>query len=173
MEKDIIIHSDLLDSEIFNWIQSQAITLPYYWTESTGLKGIKDSPSFATTVFEDSEELRIKSNFYDLAMIPFIKMTSLYSINVKKLIRIRIGLITNFGTKIEHAPHIDWEFPHKTMLFYLTSNENASTSFHLDKKLDVDIVENRSVLFDGLISHSSSSPTKENKRIVINYNFID
>ena len=173
MEKNIIIHNDLLDPQIFKWIQTQTIMLPYYWTESTGLEGTNDSPSFATTVFEDSDEMRIKSNFYELAMIPFIKLTNLYSVNYKKLIRIRIGLITNFGIKIEHAPHIDWGFPHKTMLFYLTTNVDCPTSFHLDDVTKVDVVENTGVLFDGMISHSSSSPTKETKRIVINYNFID
>lgn len=110
-----------------------------------------------------------------------------------KFLRIRIGLIPCTENTIVHLPHIDFSFPHKTGLLYLNTTDGDTIVY--DEKYDlknnktefdqyvrskknkilqcISPEENRIAIFDGLHYHSSSSPTRCNKRAVITFNYAD
>ena len=82
-----------------------------------------------------------------------------------------------------NSPHVDFSDEHKTMLYYVNDsdgdtifyNENYKTiknskSFSVDQK--VNPVMGRAVLFDGLKFHSSSPPFLNDRRVVININYL-
>ena len=124
------------------------------------------------------------------------------NINVNKIIRIRLGLIlSNETSQHTHGAHADLVYPHTTALFYLNDsdgdtilynemydvNYQTNNNFIEDKSkkyydtvlngevtVDTTITpeENKFVFFNGLKYHSSSTPLKNNYRIVVNYNFI-
>ena len=91
----------------------------------------------------------------------------LEKLNLKALIRIKANMYLNQGKYIIHRPHQDFSFEHKTALYYLNTN-NGHTIIG-DKKIDS--IENRIILFDGSIEHSSTNCTDANRRLNINFNY--
>ena len=88
------------------------------------------------------------------------------------IFRLRWGLTTTLNKSHKHDPHVDGSMPHKVILFYL-NNSDGDTYFYDKKHNIIDSVtpkENRAVLFDGSILHSSSKPIKFARRIVLNIN---
>jgi len=93
------------------------------------------------------------------------------------------------------VPHVDWMFPHYTVIYYITDSEgdtfifneksklNQKTItkkelFHLDETLSVKSVlkrinpkQGKAAIFDGLHYHAGSYPLKTN-RYILNFNFI-
>ena len=95
--------------------------------------------------------------------IPFFKQ-----LEMNALIRARGLLYTNQGRQIAHEKHTDYNFPHKTVVFYMNTN-NGYTEFEDGTK--VDSVENRIVFFDGSIPHNSSTCTDQKIRVVVSLNY--
>ncbi len=184
----MIINDNLLDRSIFNFIKDRVQTTAQWgFNVSTASAEVSDGPSFYSII---SDQNGIYSSMYDLLCIPLMVACSRNNIKLSKLIRIRIGLILANEKQITHAPHVDYTTPHKTMLFYLTDSDGPTILYKqkhsgiindpagADKdSLEVDQhinpVENKSVIFDGLHFHSSTTPKNEKFRIVINYNFVD
>lgn len=117
--------------------------------------------------------------------------------HITSLFRIRVGMITNKYPQKIHTPHIDSTTHHIVALLYINTCdaptriyqeryeynfkcENPSlapTEFlskmydgYVSRKIDIDSVENRLVIFDGSYFHSSTSPTNIDVRIAINFN---
>lgn len=106
---------------------------------------------------------------------------------VSFLSRVRLGLITKTEESVVHDAHVDFiNFPHRTTLLYLNDSDGPTilyNKFHKEgQKFPIecnsnDIVEkiypksNRMCSFDGYQYHSSSSPTLNNYRIVMNINY--
>ena len=109
--------------------------------------------------------------------------------DVKNLLRIRVGLQTPLGKKYVHAPHVDFQEPHYTGLFYFSTERGSGETHIYDtchdpykddmqshpanmKSIDtVEAVENRVLFFRGDVYHSSSAPEKIKRRIAVNVNF--
>jgi hypothetical protein len=91
----------------------------------------------------------------------------LEKLDVKSIIRIKANMYLNQGKYVKHRPHSDFSFQHKTALFYLNNN-NGHTIIDDTK---IESVENRVVLFDGSIKHSSTNCTDKNRRLNINFNY--
>jgi len=110
----------------------------------------------------------------------------------KKMVRGRIFLQMPRENSEVGEVHIDFYEPHYTMLYYVNDTD-GDTIFSTIHESEVEHIENefekfnyvnkktqirervspkqgRCVLFDGLIYHASSTPTK-NERFVINFNF--
>lgn len=162
---------------------------PWYYRDKT-----------AGTATEDSKTVNFASHQYGFHHTPFDHqfgwsnngllfkpiigaIEERFEIRVDTLIRIRLGMLTNIGEDASHYPHVDYNYPHKTVLLYLDSN-GGDTIFYNEmydieepnKELTVNMrhspVENRAVLFEGLQYHSSSAPTEASRRVAININFI-
>lgn len=108
-----------------------------------------------------------------------------------EILRSRCDMTLCNPNKVMHIPHVDFEDPYVpniTTIFYITDNEDCETLI-FDRKLQegedkstidfskVDILKkvnpkrNRLVAFDGDYLHTGHSPTKENRRVLINTNF--
>lgn len=114
-------------------------------------------------------------------LVPAI--TEKFGIEIESLMRIRIGMLTNIGESASHYPHVDYPYPHRTVLLYLNESDGDTIFYNEffekdieDPSLTVNLrhspKENRAVLFNGLQYHSSSAPTSCARRMTININFI-
>ena len=91
------------------------------------------------------------------------------------VVRLRWGMTTTLNKIHKHNPHIDMPIPHKVILFYLNDSDGDTNFYNKEHKI-IDSVtpkENRAVLFDGSILHSSSKPIKFARRIVLNINLVE
>jgi hypothetical protein len=187
MEENMICNDNLLDKPIFNFIKDKVTnTVQWSFIENTSCAEVPDNPSFYSIV---SNEDGPCSSLYDILCIPLLVACYKNDIKISKILRIRIGLILNNHTQITHTPHVDYTYPHKTMLFYLTNSDGPTILFkqkhvgdnknpgNLNQKFlqveeRITAVENKSVIIDGLQFHSSTTPKNDKFRIVINYNFV-
>ena len=148
--------------------------VPWAFNHNVAFGEGKMQYGFSTNVFEDN-----KVENPSLALLLNPVKNKLGDID---LIRCRVGFIFYSGQKENeyHDPHVDFEFKHKTSLFYVT-NSDAPTVFYnekypnKDKKFTVkDIVypeANSIITFNGLRYHSSSSPRKPGYRLVVTFNY--
>lgn len=109
-----------------------------------------------------------------------------FNVPVNKLLRVRVGMQTlvDENKSIIHIPHVDYREPHKTLLYYANESDGDTifyNEFYINEnsipknftqQRKVSFKKGSAVLFDGLQFHSSSSPTKHNRRIAININFL-
>ena len=143
---------------------------------------IKQAPlnfSFGHTVLtieEDSDAPVVLSNLYDSTnSIGLILKDAFELEKIYNIFRLRWGMTTTLNKIHSHTPHTDFLFPHKVILFYLNDSDGDTYFYDKEHKI-IDSVtpkENRAVLFDGSILHSSSKPIEFSRRIVLNINLID
>lgn len=104
-----------------------------------------------------------------------------------KVTRIRAGLFQRSPFSGIHVPHVDFHYPHYTMLLYINESDGDTVLFN--EKVDVTREDwsypqdfsvmgrvapqsGKAVLFNGLHYHSSSTVTKHATRLAININFV-
>lgn len=75
---------------------------------------------------------------------------------------------------IEKAIHIDRETPHTSYIFYINTNNGYTLLYDDDNGVvkKIDCIENRVLIFDGLIPHAGI-PSTNNDKCVINCNVIE
>ena len=164
--KDIINKSNfielqkLVSSNTFNW----------FFLADSAFTDIKDgiNYSFFHTAFFEG---KINSPCYDFVNSLVLQMKDRFKLNNYKITRLRFGMTTSYGQKVINKPHVDFEKKHKVILLYL-NNSDGDTYFYKNNKITKTITpeENKAVLFDGSIFHSSSKPVINNRRIVLNIN---
>ena len=104
-----------------------------------------------------------------------------------EIIRVRFGLKTykkGFTEDNYNLPHVDYHFPHKTVIFYINTTDGDTRLF--DQQFTefpepneytvqerINPIENRLLLIDGLQYHTASNPINNDNRIVININYIE
>jgi hypothetical protein len=104
----------------------------------------------------------INSNFFS-EFTPILE-----KIKPKALIRGRALLYIGKNKLIEHGKHIDFDYPHKTFILYLNTNDGFT---RLHDGQCINSVENRALFFDGSLEHNSTNCTdqKTRKLITISY----
>ena len=103
-----------------------------------------------------------QSSFY------YIIKPILNKLNVKALIRIKSNLYPRTEKLEIHKPHSDYTYKHKGAIFYINTNDGKTI---LNKNKEINSVENRLLLFEPHLSHSSTSTTNVKSRININFNY--
>lgn len=173
---DNVLNDSLLTS-IKKRIEAPEL-MPWYFIENSAtlLSYNTVNYSFYHLVWDkDSKEILSPiifdmSNTIGLISKDLFKLEKTYDI-----IRLRWGMTTTLNKIHKHDPHIDMESPHKVILFYLNDSDGDTYFYNKEHKI-IDSVtpkENRAVLFDGSILHSSSKPIKFSRRIVLNINLVN
>lgn len=140
-------------------------------------KTVEHDSSFSHVLF--SEQYR--SPFSDFFHATFLPVFENSNIPFNEIFRMRLGLIPRTDMPHEHLPHVDFYEPHGTALFCL-SGDSGETSFYNEKHAGephefftycekVTPVENQIIFFDGLQYHSSTTPTSDTPRIMLNINY--
>jgi hypothetical protein len=74
-----------------------------------------------------------------------------------------------------HELHTDFQYEHMTAIFYLNTSDGNTILLDREGKSilhEVEPVENRLLIFDGLMQHTGHSPSKNKCRVLINMNFM-
>lgn len=145
---------------------------PWYYVDDVTHQQTDNNYGFYHGIFHEG---RIISNTYNLIMPILYQLCDKQEIKYDNVLRVRAGLITKSGYVGHHAPHVDYvNLNHKTLLYYVNDSDGDTYFFDDDKNVVEKITpkKGKCILFDGNILHASSSPSKNNRRIVINFNFI-
>ena len=187
------IYNNILSPQTFEKITDiiLADNFPWYYGD-TAYANSKDASLFGYSFFHMLYDGTFNSSQGHLLEMAFLNMLDVAGEKLDKLIRIRLGMITVTSKTILHPPHVDFDFPHRTGLFYLNSTDgdtviynekyNPSSKYDgydyyklIQDKLTVKQIitpkENSFTSFDGFHYHQSSTPTLVPRRIVINFNY--
>lgn len=103
-----------------------------------------------------------------------------------EFIRIRLSMKTHklgFTKDNYNLPHVDYHFPHKTVIFYINDSDGDTWIFNeelIDKepikfsvKERINPKANRLLQINGLQYHTASNPISNERRVVLNINYYD
>ena len=161
MDKKII--DNFLPQDYFEYLQGIMLDHSFPWLYNAYVANKNENQDehfyFTHNLFEYFD--RTSTLFEEF--IPFFKQ-----LEMNAMVRARALLYVNQGKQIVHEKHVDFNYPHKTAVFYVTTN-NGYTEFEDGTK--VESVENRIVFFDGSTPHNSSTCTDQKIRVVISVNY--
>ena len=83
-------------------------------------------------------------------------------------------ILTNLLLKTQstpNTPHIDYPDPHIVLLYYVNDSSGPTTFYNRKFKVKKEVMpkKGRILIFDGSIYHSSTPPTTNDYRCVINF----
>lgn len=118
-------------------------------------------------------------------MVPVMKRIIELNGPETKFKRIRFGMKCfkhGFKEGNYNLPHIDYHYPHKTLILYMNETDGDTYvfnehyagqdlhSFTIQERINP--VENRAVILDGFHYHTASNPLYHDTRVVINVNYV-
>lgn len=195
--EDIIVIDNALPTLFYQHLKSKVFSSQVHWIFTEGTSDSNDqtlvndpcSWSLAHLAINDTRYL---SPLSETCANTLVLILDNIEQEVSVLHRARLGLLPNFGKSVIHGAHVDQNFEHYTALLYFNNNDGntlfydhtydgysnkTTVEYYQDHKQDFKVIkevepkENRCVIFNGLIYHSSSSPTKDKRRITLNFNF--
>lgn len=169
-------------SEGFSWFY---VDEPSGGIKPNKVKGVhfpENQFGFSHLAYKSSEGGAV-SNIYQ-SLVPMINLIEeSFDITVNELLRVRLGMTTSMGEGGNQYPHVDAQFPHYTLLYYLDESDGDTIFYdqhYTDgremKDFSVAFANspkaNQAILFNGLQFHSSGIPEKYSRRTTININFL-
>lgn len=199
MIHDIKIFDDFLPENIFLELQEKVLSrhFPWFYCDHASLDPkdnfIKDKLALETDgyahVFYD-KLYDVKSFTYDYLKV-FYKHIEQFGFTEEHLIRVRASVKNpkkNYNVENYNLPHVDYFFPHDTMIYYLNDSDGDTRIF--DQKfiytgnnygLGFDAFTtsqritpkaNRLIWFDGFVYHTASNPIETTRRVILNINLM-
>ncbi len=145
---------------------------PWYFHDGITQENSDDNSGFSNLVFEGN----YKSDYYAFLYPVLLEALGKYKkgLSITKLFRIRAAMfVKNQTSALHNVPHIDHQYKHYTMLYYVNDSDGPTRFFSNEEIVkEVEPKKGRVVLFNGDTYHASSSPRNHTRRMVINYNFL-
>jgi len=177
----IKVIDNVISEKYSQYIFEQVVNLPWTFVPnlSYGQTDNYDAAGFSYSFFlhqelNQQEKKSIVSPEYNL-IVPllleaFDKLEMDASIN--NVVRSRARLTLNREASKVEDKHIDYQFQHLVLLYYINTTDGDTVLYQDNKEIErISPKRGRCVLFDGSILHASSSSTLS-PRIVLNNNII-
>ncbi len=186
---DIEIIDNFLDPSVFEELKIKMYSQQMFWSYSAVLMNDGsaeitcddlDNSLMVHLMYESNNSL---FNFADISDMPpdlpnmvlksdcFDWMKPILDsdlLGIKFLLRVKANLYLRTKERIVHGYHIDYPFECKSAIYSINSND-GSTIFKNGQ--EVESVENRMVIFDGLLKHTGTTCTNQKTRMNINFNY--
>ncbi len=199
LEKEITIIDNFLDNNQFYVLQEQVMSMqfPWFYNKHVSLapedNNIQDPLAKETDgfhhIFYDKNPYAKSFTFTYLDSF-FNALEQKLGIPTKDILRVRASMKTpkiNFTEQNYNLPHVDYFFPHKSLIYYINDSDGDTRIFHekftktndgngigfSDKfhtKQRITPKSNRLLLIDGHIYHTASNPIETERRVIININ---
>ena len=162
---------DYIMSEDFPWYLGIHTSDPKH-TTTIQLPNTKEVPMLTHQIYNRGKE---HSNLAPSILEQIKEVT-----NYKKILRVKFNFLLQQERKTIHPPHVDWDIPHKVFLHYICGDGctilykqkwQGFPTTDLTKDMEIHPIENTGVFFDGETFHTSTSPVKEPRRIVMNVDY--
>lgn len=91
------------------------------------------------------------------------------------VVRSRVDMTVYNPSNHCHELHTDYSYEHMTAIFYMNTSDGNTLLYNREGKellTEVEPIENRLLIFDGLLQHTGHSPSKHKSRTLINMNFM-
>lgn len=163
------IIDNFLNNEHFNVLKNIMFKEDFFWnynkTQVYYINKPSDGSMFFHRIFNNN---RIIDHYlYNEHMLHILDC-----LNCNALINIKANMYINVNNRFTSYWHTDHGIKNAfTAIFYMNNN-NGYTLLDEDKKIKIDSVENRMVIFNSFIKHCAIRQTDEDRRVIINFNYI-
>lgn len=150
---------NFLPKEEFEHMQKVFMSahFPYYFNTNVADEYDKDF-YFTHAVYDDNV---VNSDYYEAVRPLLIKLDTMF------LRRVKVNCYTKSEKIIKHKAHKDYEVPHKGAILSLNTCNGGT---YIGEEF-IKSVENRILLFDPSVLHSSTNCTDQQARFNININW--
>ena len=163
--------SDIYQQKIEDLISS----MEWYFLEGITFGNQTEDPhtGFVNGIFDEFDQIRKGQTDFLLPLLYEGITKYKRDAVLKDLYRIRAVMWVKDQNKEVHLPHTDLDFEHHTMVYYVNDTDSP-TRLYRDNRVfkEVQPKKGRALIFPGDTQHSSSSPTKSSRRMILNYNFL-
>lgn len=156
----------------------------FYKRPRPGQTIMKEYMQYSIASFENV--FNHKESLYHLSKYVLDSYCEKANIDYNEIIRIKINntIEQREDTNVVNSPHVDWDFPHKTLVYYINDCDGDTILFNEDYvQQENGVIElslnsriqpkmGRAICFDGLTYHATSNPINSPQRLVLNINFI-
>jgi hypothetical protein len=172
----------------FPWFYGEYVSLDPKDADTIKDPLARETSGFHHVVFD--REYSAKSFSYEYLTPLFEKIETVFGYTKDHMIRARLGLKfqkPGFTSENYNLPHVDYYYPHDTLLFYLHDTDGDTRIFDqwhtynsaaimdlpstFTTQSRVSPKANRLVLINGLQFHTASNPITYDKRALININY--
>ena len=176
----IKIIDNFLDEKYFHKIQShiEKIDFPWYYRDNI-TSGEEDSVGkYGFNHLLIDGKATYNFDILNALIYEMIKVTA-----SKNIFRCRLDMTVNRGDSIILDPHVDFFFPHISSILYINNSDGNTIIYNqrynkrdgynqnLTVMEEIEQIANRLLIFDGMYIHTGCTPSKNNRRILINSNF--
>jgi len=167
-KNDYEVIDNFLEIDDFNRIKDTLMNQYFPWYFNNYVVNGKEQEKISEYQFiHNFYNNHIPTSSYFEILNPIIS-----KINPVGLLRVKANLNPRAENHLEHGYHVDYNnslLNQRTAVFYLNTN-NGYTLFEDGTK--VESVENRFVSFKTSMMHTGSTCTDQNRRVLINFNYI-
>lgn len=161
------IIDNFLEKEDFYKFQQEIFSnnIPWYYRNSLTIESInslEDNGYFSLCFFNKL--------FNDFNGFDYFLNKIYQKLECKALVQSRANLILKQDKVNKLHFHVDNTFKCNTAIFYMNTNDGA-TILNENKKIKIESIENRMLIFNSQIEHAALIQSNEKRRIVININY--
>jgi hypothetical protein len=146
--------------EIFN-----INNVPWFYRNSQTIDSLDDIDDIGYFTLNFFNDMSNDFNGFNYFLCKIYK-----KLECRSLIQSRANLILKQKEIKKLHFHTDYTFKCKTAILYMNSN-NGATILDENKKIKIDSIENRMLVFDSQIRHSVLTQSDTKRRIVLNINY--
>lgn len=189
----IHIIDNLTSSGNAKYLETALLNHPWYYLKDTAYNqfNVEEQPYQASWVHFLYNNEQSLSDLKPLTESLLILALNKLSLSISKLIRIRAGLSTRTPIPITHGAHVDWDNFHMSAIYYVNDSDGDTIFYEeqRDENLGINSKDwsskrnftvkqtvtpkaDRMVIFNGLNYHSSSTPCKNDYRVILNFNWL-
>jgi len=185
MHRPIQTIPDLLPTQTFAYAQARFLDpaihwfyLPFTATPDDVANIPEYQGSFSHLIWKDNEAV---SPLWDLSLQILLAACDRTGEQLESVARVRLGLCTRTPYSIQHTPHVDQGFKHRTGIWYPKTSSGDTVVFNERRRLGngnyTELHRQKPTAnlwfdFDGAHYHSSTTPTDHEERLVLTVNYI-
>jgi hypothetical protein len=181
-QEDYKVIKHLMVGPLLRWYYSPYVSLG---THDHGIKDTMAIDTFGFNIDIFNKELQYGDNTVLPTLAPILQKIIELNGQETQILRIRGGLKTfkhGFKEGNYNLPHVDYHFPHKTLILYMNETDGDTFIFNevysgkdlkqFTIKERIKPIENRAVILNGYQYHTASNPLYHDTRIIININYV-
>lgn len=113
-------------------------------------------------------------NTYHATLLKGLLYTILEKSGKDSIFRSRVDMTLYNPNNYKHDVHVDLPMDNITTIFYMNSSDGNTMIYDNSQNLlkEIEPIENRLLIFDGMLPHTGHSPSNHKSRILINTNCI-
>ena len=183
---EVVVIDNFLPTEVFSEIQSHIVSSSQPWCYQRNITSVKKKGvglghhGFNFWVVNPNKPNNLTEHESSQLLSPLLgKMKGLTG--CKNILRSRLDMTLYAGRSKKGEPHVDSEKSHIVTIFYLIDSDGDTVVYNqvynpqkdqrLTVKKRIQPKENRVVMFDGKYIHTGHTPSRHNRRILINTDF--